>query len=129
MYKKVMIMTKWNAVFVGFILAVIVKSFFSHYEFIGLLIVGFITGYIAHDGALSGLWNAAVAGALGTIICAILFILMATTGGSLFGIFGGLTGFTVSGIASITVVIGYLIYYAIVMGITGAVGGAIASKK
>ena len=121
-------MTKWSAVFIGFILAVVVKSFFAQYEFIGLLIVGFITGYIAHSGALGGLWNAAVAGALGTIISAILCVLVATFGGSLFGIFGGLTGFTISGIASIFTVIGYLIYYAIVMGITGAFGGAIASK-
>ena len=122
-------MTKWKAVIIGFILAIIVKSFFAQYEFIGLLIVGFITGYIAHDGALSGLWNAAVAGALGTIVSAVLFVLVATFGGSLFGIFGGLTGFTLSGITSITIVIAYLIYYAIVMGITGAFGGIIASKK
>ena len=59
-------MSKNNAVLIGFILAVIVKAFFAHYEFIGLLIVGFITGYIAHDGALGGLWSAALAGALGT---------------------------------------------------------------
>lgn len=122
-------MTKWSAVFIGFILAVIVKSFFASYEFIGLLIVGFITGYIAHDGALGGLWNAAVAGAFGTIISAILFILVATLGGSLLGIFGGLTGFTVSGITSLVAVIGYLIYYSIVMGITGAIGGALSPKK
>ena len=121
-------MTKWKAVIIGFLLAVIVKSFFAHYEFIGLLIVGFITGYLAHDGILSGLWNAAVAGALGTIICAVLFILTVTFGGSLFGIFGGLTGFTISGFSSLVVVIYDLIYYAIVMGITGAIGGAIASK-
>lgn len=122
-------MTKWSAVIVGFILAVCVKSFFAQYEFIGLLIVGFITGYIAHSGALGGLWNAAVAGALGTIVTAALFILAATFGGTIFGIFGGLTGFTISGLATIPTIIGYLIYYAIVMGITGAVGGAIASKK
>ncbi len=122
-------MTKWKAVIIGFILAVIVKSFFSHYEFIGLLIVGFITGYIAHSGVLGGLWNAAVAGAFGTIVCAILFVIIATFGGSLFGIFGGLTGFTVSGISSLTAVLMELIYYAIVMGITGAIGGAIASKN
>ena len=121
-------MTKWNAVVIGFILAVIVKAFFAHYEFVGLLIVGFITGYMAHDGAIGGLWNAAVAGALGTIITASLFILAATFGGSLFGIFGGLTGFTISGISTIFIIIGDLIYYAIVMGITGAIGGIIASK-
>ena len=122
-------MTKWKAVIIGFILAVIVKSFFAHYEFIGLLFVGFITGYIAHDGAIGGLWNAAVAGALGTIASAILFVFIATFGGSLFGIFGGLTGFTLSGISSLFIIIGDLIYYAIVMGITGAFGGIMASKK
>ena len=122
-------MTKWNAVILGFILAIIVKSFFAQYEFVGLLIVGFITGYVAKEGMLGGMWNAAVAGALGTIVCAVLFVIIATLGGSLFGIFGGLTGFTVSGMASIPIVLGYLIYYAIVMGITGAVGGAVASKK
>ncbi len=122
-------MTKWSAVITGFILAVIVQSFFARYEFIGLLIVGFITGYIAHSGILGGLWNAAVAGAFGTIVCAILFIIIATLGGSLLGIFGGLTGFTLSGISSIVAVISKLIHYAIVMGITGAIGGAIASKN
>lgn len=122
-------MTNWKAVIIGFILAVIVKSFFASYEFIGLLIVGFITGYIAHDGALGGLWNAAVAGALGTIVGAVLFILVATVGGSFLGIFGGLTGFTLSGVSSIFIIIGDLIYYAIVMGITGAIGGALASKE
>ena len=121
-------MTKWKAVIIGFILAVIVQAFFSRYEFIGLLVVGFITGYIAHSGVLGGLWNAAVAGAFGTIVCAILFILTATFGGALFGIFGGITGFTVSGIASLGAIIKELIYYAIVMGITGAIGGAIAPK-
>lgn len=121
-------MTKWKAVIIGFILVVIVESFFAHYEFIGLIIVGFITGYIAHDGALSGLWNAAVAGAFGTIVSAILFIMVATIGGSALGIFGGLTGFTISGVASIVEIVKELIYYAIVMGITGAFGGTIASK-
>lgn len=122
-------MTKWGPVFLGFILAVIVKSFFAHYEFIGLLIVGFIVGYICHDGLLSGIWNAAVAGAFGTIVSAILFVMAVTLGGALFGLFGGLTGFTLSGITSLFIVLGYLIYYAIVMGIAGGVGGLIASKK
>lgn len=122
-------MTKWSAVVIGFILTLIVQAFFSRYEFIGMLIVGFIVGYIAHSGALGGLWNAAVAGAFGTIVAAIIFIILATVGGSMIGIFGGLAGFTISGAASLIAVIQELIYYAIVMGITGAVGGAISSKK
>ena len=121
-------MAKWSAVIFGFILTVIVKAFFAPYEFVGLLIVGFITGYIARSGPIGGLWNAALAGAFGTIVCAILFILVATVGGSFLGLFGGLTGFTISGVASLFKIIEMLIYYAIVMGITGAFGGAIASK-
>ena len=121
-------MAKTSAVLIGFILTIFVKLFFAPYEFVGLLIIGFITGYLAHSGALGGLWNAALAGALGTIICAILFVLVATFGGSLAGPFGGLTGFTISGITSLITVIESLIYYAIVMGITGAIGGALAPK-
>lgn len=122
-------MTKWSAVIIGFILTVFVKAFFAHYEFIGLLIIGFIVGYMAHSGALGGLWNAAVAGAFGTIVASILFIILVTVGGSTTGILGGLTGFTVSGVASLLQIVQDLIYYAIVMGITGAIGGAISSKK
>ena len=121
-------MAKWNAVFIGFILAMIVKMFFARYEFIGLLIVGFIVGYIAHSGALGGMWNAALAGSFGTIVGSILFIILATFGGSLFGLFGGLAGFSLSGISSIFTVMGNIIYYAIVMGITGAIGGVISPK-
>ena len=60
---------------------------------------------------------------------AVLFVIIATFGGALFGIFGGLVGFTVSGITTVFIVLGYLIYYAIVMGIAGGVGGLISSKK
>lgn len=123
-------MAKWGVVFVGFILAVIVKTFFGLYEFPGLLVVGFIVGMMAHDGALGGMWNAALSGAFGNIVCDIIFIIIATLGGGvLLGAFGGLVGFTVSGISSIIDVIGNIIYYIIVMGIAGAFGGAISSKR
>ena len=45
------------------------------------------------------------------------------------GIAGGLTGFTVSGAVSLIDVAMELIYYAIVMGITGAFGGLLSSKR
>ncbi|WP_276956508.1 DUF5518 domain-containing protein [Methanobrevibacter woesei] len=122
-------MTKWSAVIIGFILAVLVKTFFANYEFLGLLMVGFIVGALAREGIFGGIWNAAVAGAFGTIVCAIIFVIMATFGGALVGLFGGLIGFTVSGISTIFIVIGNLIYYAIVMGIAGGVGGAITSRN
>ena len=56
-------MTKWGPVFLGFILAVIVKSFFAHYEFIGLLLVGFIVGYLIYYAIVMG-----IAGGVGGLI-------------------------------------------------------------
>ena len=69
-------MAKMSSVFIGFLLTLVVYLFFGRYEFWGLLIVGFIVGYIAHEGILGGMWNAALAGSLGTIISAILFIIV-----------------------------------------------------
>ena len=99
-------MAKMSSVLLGFILTLIVYLFFGRYEFWGLLIVGFIVGYVAHEGILGGMWNAALAGAFGTIVSAILFILLVTIGGTaLMGPLGGLTGFTISGISSLFAVI------------------------
>ena len=116
-------MAKMSVVTLGFLLTLVVYLFFGNYEFFGLMIVGFIVGYIAKDGILGGLWNAALAGSLGTIIMAVLFIILITI-----GLLGGLVGFTFTGIGSLGYVIYKIIYYAIVMGITGALGGAIARK-
>ena len=124
------IMAKMSSVLLGFILTLIVYLFFGRYEFWGLLIVGFIVGYVAHEGILGGMWNAALAGAFGTIVSAILFILLVTIGGTaLMGPLGGLTGFTISGISSLFAVIFEIIKYMIVMGITGAAGGALSKEK
>lgn len=123
-------MAKMSAVIFGFILTLAVYIFFGRYEFWGLLIVGFIVGYIAHEGIFGGMWNAALAGAFGTLISAILFILLITIGGTAMrGILGGLTGFTVAGIYSLVEVVYEIIKYMILMGITGAVGGALRNKK
>lgn len=125
----VMKMAKWSTVIFGFILTLIVYLIFGRYEFYGLLIVGFIVGYMAHQGVFGGMWNAALAGAFGTIVAAILFIILVTIGGgALMGPLGGLTGFTVSGISTLFSVIDAIIKYMIVMGITGAVGGYLRGK-
>lgn len=122
-------MTKWSTVIFGFILTLIVYLIFGRYEFYGLLIVGFIVGYMAHQGVFGGMWNAALAGAFGTIVAAILFIILVTIGGgALMGPLGGLTGFTVSGISTLFSVIDAIIKYMIVMGITGAVGGYLRGR-
>ena len=122
-------MAKWSTVIFGFILTLIVYLIFGRYEFYGLLIVGFIVGYMAHQGVFGGMWNAALAGAFGTIVAAILFIILVTIGGgALMGPLGGLTGFTVSGISTLFSVLDAIIKYMIVMGITGAVGGYLRGR-
>ena len=123
-------MAKMSAVITGFLLTLAVYLLFGNYEFWGLIIVGFIVGYIAHEGILGGMWNAALAGAFGTIVASILFIILVTIGGTaLMGPLGGLTGFTVSGISSLFIIIYNIIKYMIVMGITGAAGGALSKQK
>ena len=123
-------MAKMNSVILGFLLTLVVYLFFGHYEFWGLLIVGFIVGYMAHEGILGGMWNAALAGAFGTIVASLLFVLLVTVGGTaLMGPLGGLTGFTISGISSLFIIIYNIIKYMIVMGITGAAGGALSKQK
>ena len=123
-------MAKMNSVILGFLLTLVVYLFFGHYEFWGLLIVGFIVGYMAHEGILGGMWNAALAGAFGTIVASLLFVLLVTIGGTaLMGPLGGLTGFTISGISSFFVIVYNIIKYMIVMGITGALGGALTKQK
>ena len=123
-------MAKMSSVIIGFLLTLAVYLLFGQYEFWGLLIAGFIVGYIAHEGILGGMWNAALAGAFGSIVAAILFILLITIGGTaLMGPLGGLTGFTVSGIASLIEVVYQIIKYMIIMGITGAAGGALSKQK
>ena len=115
-------MVKLGPVVIGFVLAVIVQSLSLDwtYETIGLLIVGFIVGYMAKDGAWGGLANAAVAGSLGTIIAAILLTIL--------GLFGGLAGIAIFGTVGLIAVVINLIYYAIIMGVTGAIGGSIAGE-
>ena len=123
-------MVKWSAVIVGFILAICVKSFMPNSEFIGLLAVGFIVGLMVREGFWSGMSNAAIAGALGTIVGGIIFIIMVTTGSTaLGGIFGGMVGFTLSGTVSIINILVTLIYYMVVMGISGGIGGMLLKKQ
>ena len=123
-------MAKMNSVILGFLLTLVVYLFFGHYEFWGLLIVGFIVGYMAHEGILGGMWNAALAGAFGTIVASLLFVLLVTVGGTaLMGPLGGLTGFTISWISSFFIIVYNIIKYMIVMGITGALGGALTKQK
>ncbi len=122
-------MVKWSAVIIGFILAIGVKSFMPNSEIIGLLVVGFIVGIMVKNGFWDGMSNAAIAGALGTIISGIIFIIMTTTGSTLLGgIFGGMVGFTLSGTVSIITILLNLIYYMIIMGISGGIGSMLLKK-
>jgi hypothetical protein len=113
--------SNWRVILIGFILAILVKTFFGSMELLGLLIVGFLVGFLAKGGPLSGMLNAAIAGALGVIILGIFLII--------FGAFFGLVGLIFLSIPGFIAIILYLIYYGIIMGIAGAIGGIVAENR
>ena len=112
---------KWQPILIGFILALIIKSLSLPWssEIVGLLLIGFIVGYLTKS-TIGGLINATIAGTLGGIIGAIILTIL--------GLLGGIIWFAVLGTIGFVTVIFYLIYYGIVMGIMGAVGGSLAEK-
>jgi len=114
-------MVKLGLVLIGFALAVLVKMIMGSWETIGLFAVGFLVGYMANEGAFGGMVNAAIAGALGGIIGGLLFIIL--------GAFLSFAGLIIFGITGFIAILGYLLYYGVVMGIAGAIGGIIAENK
>lgn len=118
-------MVKWGPVIVGFVLAVILANLFAVYVNpywgvnLALFIAGLIVGLWVHEGVIGGLWNATVAGAFGSIVLAILFIIGGT-------IFGGLAGFAAGLTTGIIMVITSLILNLVFMGVGGAIGGLIS---
>jgi hypothetical protein len=117
---------KWSIVILGFVLAVIVKiiASSSFFELFGLFIVGVIVGYLVKEGPKEGLINVTVAGGLGGIVSGILVIML--------GLAISILGLSIAGLAvgaiGFFAIVAYLIYYAIVMGIGGAIGGIIAKN-
>ncbi|MCL2114879.1 MAG: DUF5518 domain-containing protein [Methanobrevibacter sp.] len=114
-------MIKYGPVLIGFILSVLVKMIMGPFELLGLFAVGFLVGYVVKEGAYGGMVNAATAGALGGIIGGILFMIL--------GVFFGVAGLIIFGISGFIAILGYLIYYGVIMGISGAIGGIIAEKN
>ncbi|MDR0912368.1 MAG: DUF5518 domain-containing protein [Methanobrevibacter sp.] len=121
-------MIKIGPVVLGFILAVFGKIITEplgwSYELLALLIVGFIVGLAAKDGAWGGFTNAAVAGGLGGIIIGLIIFII--------GLFGIVVvaplGLITSGIGIFVIIVNFLCY-GILMGIAGAIGGMIIGNK
>ncbi|KZX16399.1 DUF5518 domain-containing protein [Methanobrevibacter curvatus] len=120
-------MVKWGPVILGFVLAVFVKMITPSsggYEFVALLIVGAIVGYLSHDGVLGGFINGGIAGGLGGIIIGLLVMFI-----GILGIFiSEPFGLTISGIGFVLIIVSF-ITYGLTMAIGGAVGGMISDKK
>jgi hypothetical protein len=119
-------MVKWSVVFVGFVLSLIFSAIFGMLSptwgsNLGLFIAGLIVGLMV-EGFWDGLANAAVAGAFGAIVIAILILI----GGS---IFYGLAGFVAGAVTGITLVVVALIQSLVVMGLGGAIGGLLRGKS
>lgn len=118
-------MVNWKMVILGFILSLILPSIFNGLginsaSILGLIVAGFVVGYAVKEGAFGGLWNATVAGALGGIISALLIFFGMT-------MVAGLPGFFVGGLVGSVMVLYYLVANVVIMGVFGAIGGAISS--
>lgn len=117
-------MVKWDIVIVGFFLSLVLPSIFNALgigsaSILGLIVAGFVVGYAVKEGVIGGFWNATVSGALGGLIASLLIFIGAT-------VVAGLPGAFVGGLVGSINAIGYLIYNAFVMGVFGAIGGALS---
>ncbi len=126
-------MVNWTAAAIGFILTVLVESYMGFtgtVEIIGLIVVGFIVGLLTREDLWNGMYSAIIAGAAGVVITAIIFMIMINTNiAFLTAIFGGIVGFSVSGLNVVPEVLIKMIYCMIIMGIAGGVGGYISRRK
>jgi Family of unknown function (DUF5518) len=120
-------MVNWVAVFVGFVIAVVLSSWLGSIfptwgYWIGFVIAGLLVGYWVDNGTLNGLWNSTVSGAFGAIVVSILAIIGLTLN-------SGFSGFLQGVAVGISAILIALIINLFLMGIAGAIGAAIAGKR
>lgn len=119
-------MVNWTAVFVGFVVEVVLGSIGLAVPVLGQLVAamigGFVAGYMAGGGITSGAWHGLLAGALGGLIIALLIGIF---GSALLGIGLGPEGAVLGlGITAFAVLAWFLLSLPSAVG--GAVGGALA---
>lgn len=121
-------MIKWVPIAIGVILFILVKIFLAPYELVGMLGVGFLVGYMANEGVGGGLVNSVITGIVGSIVETFTSSFLNSSYGMeniLISNTLGVTEMTIMG--GIISLVTYLVYYVLIMGITGAIGGALNS--
>jgi len=113
---------KLGPIIIGIALIILIK-FITSYEIIGLIGVGFLVGYMTGGGAMTGLINSVIVGTMGSIFETIILIFMNSSVNPYSFIINELTSLTL--MVALTTLVYSLMYFCIVMGIAGAIGGAL----
>ena len=120
-----MVVLKVGPIIIGIIL-IILLNFITSYSIICLIGVGFLVGYMAGGGAIIGLINSAIVGTIGSIVETLIFTVMNSHVNIYSFIINELANLTL--MATLTILTSSLAYFCVVMGIAGAIGGALSSK-
>jgi uncharacterized membrane protein YeaQ/YmgE (transglycosylase-associated protein family) len=113
---------KLGPVIIGIIL-VIGLEFIMSSNIIGLIVIGFLVGYMASDGEVIGLINSVIVGTVGSIAITLIHAFMNSYAHFQSFIIYELTSLTL--MAALTLLLYQLAHYCIIMGIAGAIGGAL----
>jgi len=113
---------KLEPIISGIVLAMLIKMLTTPFDIIGLVAVGFVVGYMVNSGPISGLVNSVI---VGTTVGAIQTILSTFINSN--ASFQSFISYGFAGLAptNFSALIYYLIYFCIIMGISGAIGGTL----
>lgn len=119
-------MVRWIAVIIGFMVGVLIGVVGLALPVIGQigagLIGGFVAGWLASGGLVSGTWHGLLAGAFGGVLLA-AFIVISTTVLGVTGVIDPVAGMIGGGTAVVVLFLAALL--AIDSAIGGAIGGAL----
>ena len=113
---------KLGPMIIGIVLVVTLQLYMPSYSIIGLIGIGFLVGYMAGDGWISGLVNSVIVGTIGSIAVTLISIFINNS----FTFFQSFIMYelnTMTLMVALTALFYQLAYFCIVMGISGAIGG------
>ncbi|MCL2156717.1 MAG: DUF5518 domain-containing protein [Methanobrevibacter sp.] len=114
---------KFGPIIIGIILALLVKMLMAPFDLIGLIVVGLVVGYMVADGAVSGLVNSVIVGIIEGIVGVLIYAFTNSYTSVQSFIIYELSAYTP--MTDLNVIIYYLIYLCVIMGISGAIGGVL----
>jgi hypothetical protein len=113
---------KIGTIGIGVILILLLNFFMPSLDQIGLIGIGFLVGYIEGNGAMSGLINSVIVGIIGNLVKTIIFVFMSS--------YATIHLFIMEQLTTITLMAALeaLVPFYILMGIAGAIGGALNNR-